>query len=687
VRALSSPHAAIPPLAVRCLAQLSTMRLSTFDSSTGALARRIMALLKDCPRADAQLSQDCLKLLNNLLKRHAAFTPTDAQFRFIVRFAFSDLEETHREEQRSTVFSLMRAVLARRPLLPEIYDTMNVVSGLVVRANADETRRSCAGALVQFLLDYPLGERRLRTHLESLAANFEYVHAAGRVNALRCARDVVARFPKDVVDANAVFLFVPLVARLGADEDAECRAAAGEALRVLLKRTAGGGVGEKLLDLATRWCAVGGGGAAVGDDAERLRRAAMQTLGIAVAASPSHASRAVAAARHSIVSALAEHDPAVAHREEDDDDVAVNWQTCYRALLLVEKAHALCPEALEGDECDDGDEDASEDSVWRASQALLSHRHQWVQHAAARVIGRYLAVNGAAIAAALARRRDGSHSDDAAEYAYPVNLETIARACVAVLEQGVGARAVDVDEKLAEQTVKNLTFAAVVLLQTRRPIAENDDENDEEDEEALEADDDEDDENDLNAAAQTAAAKEKKKKTTTTTEDDAVDAKPPLPWLFRRVGKVGAGGIGASRAAALRWTAALAASLGEEGFDRHPTIAPPLLLPSVLCADDAVVGVAPEHRAIAEETLEVLRGAMRGELFSRAHAATRARIASRRDARRRAKALDAVVDPERAARARIAKAAKRTAARKRKVQERRAGKGSSGSAKKRAREL
>jgi U3 small nucleolar RNA-associated protein 20 len=107
----------------------------------------------------------------------------------------------------------------------------------------------------------------------------------------------------------------------------------------------------------------------------------------------------------------------------------------------------------------------------------------------------------------------------------------------------------------------------------------------------------------------------------------------------------------------------------------------------VLCADDAVVGVAPEHRAIAEETLEVLRGAMRGELFSRAHAATRARIASRRDARRRAKALDAVVDPERAARARIAKAAKRTAARKRKVQERRAGKGSSGSAKKRAREL
>ena len=68
------------------------MRLSAFDGSTGALARRVMALLRECPTSNTQLSQDCLKLLNNLLKRHAAFTPTDAQFRFIVSRAFGDLE-------------------------------------------------------------------------------------------------------------------------------------------------------------------------------------------------------------------------------------------------------------------------------------------------------------------------------------------------------------------------------------------------------------------------------------------------------------------------------------------------------------------------------------------------------------------------------------------------------------------
>ena len=106
----------------------------------------------------------------------------------------------------------MRAVLARRPLLPEVYDVMKTVSSLVVRAGAAETRALCSQALVQFLLDYPLGERRLRQHIDLIAANLEYVYASGRQSALRCVRDLSVRFPKDVVAHHAPFLFVPLVA-------------------------------------------------------------------------------------------------------------------------------------------------------------------------------------------------------------------------------------------------------------------------------------------------------------------------------------------------------------------------------------------------------------------------------------------------------------------------------------------
>jgi U3 small nucleolar RNA-associated protein 20 len=720
-RCLSSPHAAVPPLATRCLAQLSTMRLGAFDASTGALARRIMALLRECPRPGDPLAQDCMKLLNNLLKRHGNFTPTEAQFRFLVTFCFGDLEADQGEAHRSTTFALMRAVLARRPLLPEVYDVMKTVSSLVVRAGAAETRALCSQALVQFLLDYPLGERRLRQHIDLIAANLEYVYASGRQSALRCVRDLSVRFPKDVVAHHAPFLFVPLVARLGADEDAACRKGAGEALHALLKRVgsersekdgefgdaSNDGVVKKLLSLCVGWLNV----AADGKDSDatsdpRLARAAMQTLGIATSASPRAAASATRAARRRVVALMEAHDPSHGANERDDDDVAVGWQTAYHALLLVEKMSASCPKALESESnVDDAfaavsktpfgkAEDARldhPDAPWRAAQALLQHRHQWVQQAAARVVGRYLAAHGAAMAREMTSltgaksKADDDASRETSFLARPVSLETVARASVAVLEQGAGAGAAELDEGLAEQTVKNLTFASAVLLRAAPSDADAASQ-DAEDASISSSDDEIDDAEDGTSLANG-------RETSVVGRDGDASKetrvkRPPLPWLFRRVGKVGAGGVGAARAGALKFTAALGSGLGATGFKRNPSVAAPLLLPAALCVDDAVKGVDEAHRDLAAQVLEVLRDAMPGDLFSRASAETRARIVGRRDARRKRKALEAVTDPERAARAKIVKSQKRAAARKRRVGEFRAGKGSGPEgAKKRARDV
>jgi U3 small nucleolar RNA-associated protein 20 len=555
-----------------------------------------MALLRECPKANVQLSQDCLKLLNNLLKRHAAFTPTDAQFRFIISFAFGDLEGDHREEQRSTTFSLMRAVLARRPLLPEVYDMMRAVSSLVVRAGADEVRQLCAQALVQFLLDYPLGERRLQQHLEALAANLEYQHAAGRLSALGALRDVIARFPRDAVETHATFFFVPLVARLGADEDPACRRAAGEALTALLKRVAGTSAGGKLLALAVGWCVrpSGDGGGGVGDD-PRLRRAAMQTLGLAITAAPADAARAVAAARPAVAAALAEHDPARGGDEDDDDETVRGWQTAYYALLFVEKAARSCPKSLScavpsstsSDRGHEGPGDRFDNpsEMWRGAAALMSHRHQWVQQAASRVIGHYLAANGQDMALAAAAAAEANAGVAVTEEG-PVRLEQVVRACVMVLEQGTGGGAVEIDPGLAEQTVKNLTFASVVLLQTAPSVQQHSEKKSDEDEDGdgdedgdEDGEEDEDDDKEAGAGAGAAGGDNDSSRggattiTTATAAAAAVDEKPPLPWLFRRMSKVGAGGVGAARAAALQWTANVATQLGTDGFTRAPAIA------------------------------------------------------------------------------------------------------------------
>ena len=49
-----------------------------------------------------------------------------------------------------------------------------------------------------------------------------------------------------------------------------------------------------------------------------------------------------------------------------------------------------------------------------------------------------------------------------------------------------------------------------------------------------------------------------------------------------------------------------------------------------------------------KEALEVMRGVLPGDSFGRAYAAVQRRISNRREMRRRARALDAVTDPEKA---------------------------------------
>ena len=45
---------------------------------------------------------------------------------------------------------------------------------------AASVRQQCSGILLQFLLDYPLGSKRLAHHLNFLVANLGYEHETGR---------------------------------------------------------------------------------------------------------------------------------------------------------------------------------------------------------------------------------------------------------------------------------------------------------------------------------------------------------------------------------------------------------------------------------------------------------------------------------------------------------------------------
>lgn len=148
---------------------------------------------------------------------------------------------------------------------------MEKVAELLVQAQSGQVRGLCSQALLQYLLDYPMSEKRLNGHLEFLIQNLEYRFPSGREAVLDTLGAVVQRFPREAVEAQSAFLFLPVAARLVNDPVPSCRTLAGTVLRLLLQRC-GPAPADALLEFCEKWLA----GAQ-----PQLQRAAAQVLGLA----------------------------------------------------------------------------------------------------------------------------------------------------------------------------------------------------------------------------------------------------------------------------------------------------------------------------------------------------------------------------------------------------------------------
>jgi len=57
---------------------------------------------------------------------------------------------------------------------------MSKVTELIVQSHVPAVRALASNLLLQFLITYPLGEKRLQQHLEAILANLNYEHSHGR---------------------------------------------------------------------------------------------------------------------------------------------------------------------------------------------------------------------------------------------------------------------------------------------------------------------------------------------------------------------------------------------------------------------------------------------------------------------------------------------------------------------------
>ncbi|KAK9808411.1 hypothetical protein WJX73_001754 [Symbiochloris irregularis] len=620
--ALSSRHAPVVSLALRCMGLLLTMPLPGLENVANQAGAAAIHLLRRASNPGDMLAQEAFKLLAAFLRSCPDYQPTNSQLSFLIRWGFTDLQQA---SSHLGTFALLRAMLQRRIVVPEVYDVVTGLQELMIKCQAGPTRDLCSTVLLQFLLDYPLGSKRLEQHFRFLLTNLSFEYASGRQVAASTLRALSNKLPVEpLLDPWAPIFFLPLVAQLVKETDAACRKELCAAVQTLFQRSSPG-VADKLAAWCIKWLG--------GSEGDALHRAAAQALGLQAQAEGPRFARRVPKLLPATLSALrgAGSPQADGLDRPDADSDAGYWHGKYSVLVLLEKLATYSPSSVRWQEGQVAQQ------VWEAVASLLVHPHQWVRGAVARLLG--LAFDQAAIWEGLLG--GGPHS-------------VAPGVLAAQLLQAFTAP--EADEGLRKQAVRCLVFLAP-RLHCNHAAAGQDVHSAAAGNGSIEAE-----LATLDAAASDSEDEDSAEEAAAQPGDGAVSV--TLHGLARRVARLASMRLasqGPVRATALQCMAALGSTLSPEAL----ASCLPLLLPPLYRIDEAGPTEPAEVRELAAEVLQHLKDRAGADEVAAAYRSAQSSVQQARSERKRLQAVQAIADPEAAAQARMRKQQRRAGARKR----------------------
>ncbi|OQR92919.1 U3 small nucleolar RNA-associated protein [Achlya hypogyna] len=389
--------------ALKCLAVLLNHPVPSLVAELSPLVDRIFKLIQRAGAATKnEMTQTCYRALSILLRERNEYAMSDAQLRVLLSFLRQDLDEM--DHQNST-FALLKALLARRLVIPEVYDLMLRVGEMMVQSQVANVRSNCAAMYLTFLLDYPLGDKRLNYHVRFLVNNLAFVYESGRLATLDCLDALVKKLPSDLLDARAQFFLLPLVLRLVNDEAQPCRALAADVISHLFQRVSAATFAVCTAAMEPWWASA---------DA-KLKCAAAHVSGLVVAARPELAKKSFLTPLLGRVGALLAAATSDIGAQDEDAIEELTWEPVYLTLLCLEKVRHALPAALEAWLLDHA-------AVLDTVVELMGYPHAWVRLAATRALGAYTAARTASTLC----YTDGDTADGGAYLSTPGKLFALA---------------------------------------------------------------------------------------------------------------------------------------------------------------------------------------------------------------------------------------------------------------------
>ncbi|CAI5744220.1 unnamed protein product [Peronospora destructor] len=320
-----------------------------------------------------------LALENGIVPRESAnLRLTEPQLRVLLSFLRADLDE---QDHQNATFTLLKAIVNSRLIVSEVYDVMLRVGELLVQSDAPGARLNCAMIYQTFLLEYPLGNKRLSRHLKFLVDNLSYGHATGRSAVLKALRSLLLKLPQDLVNSRAQFFFLPLVLRLANDDTAECRNLARAALSILVRRMGNNELNESILLVSTWWTQASNSDVA---DAVKLLGTAAQVTTLVLETRPEFFERSAPQVLLAARTALECRQRELQTVEDSDQ---VRWQPTYHVCMAL----AAFSDHLAGPYEVWLEEDKPPTNFFDVVVLpLLQYPHAWVRLGATRLLTSYL---------------------------------------------------------------------------------------------------------------------------------------------------------------------------------------------------------------------------------------------------------------------------------------------------------